>query len=54
MPSDYDSRHWAEHHQHVSAGIGRLFGGIMQAFCVLHNIEWSAPWMAAKCLPRRK
>lgn len=54
MQSDYCSRQRAEQHQHMSTGIGRLFGAIMQAFCVLHHIEWSAPWIAAKCLPRRK
>jgi hypothetical protein len=54
MESDFESRQWAENHQHVSASIGRLLGSIMQAFCVLHNIEWSAPWTVAKCLPRRK
>jgi hypothetical protein len=54
MESDFESRQWAENHQHVSASIGRLLSSIMQAFCVLHNIEWSAPWTVAKCLPRRK
>jgi hypothetical protein len=54
MRNDFDSRQWADHHARVSDGIGRLLASIMQAFCVLHNIAWQAPWAASKCLPRRK
>ena len=53
MQSDYDSRQRAEHQQ-MSTHISHLRKNIMQAFCVLHNIEWSAPWIAAKCPPHRK
>jgi hypothetical protein len=32
----------------ATTGIGAIFSRIMQAFCVLHRISWSAPWAEQK------
>jgi hypothetical protein len=44
MRDEYHARLRRENHEDSSAGIDRLLGKIMQAFRVLHRIEWSAPW----------
>jgi hypothetical protein len=44
MRDEYHARLRHEHQEDGSAGIDRLLGKIMQAFRVLHRIEWSAPW----------
>jgi hypothetical protein len=46
MRDEYDGRLWAENHKDITAGVGNLLKAIMQAFCVLNNIEYSAPWRA--------
>lgn len=44
MRDHYDAQLWNEGHVETTAGIDRLLAHIMQAFCVLHRISWSAPW----------
>lgn len=44
MRDQYDAQLWTENHVEASAGIDRLITRIMQAFRVLHCINWSAPW----------
>jgi hypothetical protein len=44
MRDKYDAQLWTEHHVETSKGIDRLIARIMQAFRVLHGINWSAPW----------
>lgn len=49
MRDEQDMRMWQEHHDAFTAQIGELFQQIMQAFRVLHRIEWSAPWRKGRC-----
>lgn len=44
MSHDYDDAVWADHHQHVSAGLARLFADVASAFRRLNAIEYDAPW----------
>ncbi|MBO9623557.1 MAG: hypothetical protein J7500_12680 [Sphingomonas sp.] len=44
MPRDYDDAVWADHHQHVSSGLAKLFDDIAGAFRRLNAIEYDAPW----------
>ena len=44
MRDQYDAQLWTENHVETSKGIDRLIARIMQAFRVLHGINWSAPW----------
>ncbi|CCW18728.1 hypothetical protein EBBID32_30830 [Sphingobium indicum BiD32] len=44
MRDQYDAQLWTQNHTETSAGIDRLIARIMQAFRVLHCINWSAPW----------
>lgn len=46
MKDETEARLWADHHEDIANGIDLLFAQIMQAFRVLHRIEWSAPWKA--------
>lgn len=48
MRDQYDARLWNVGHEETSAGIDRLLARIMQAFRVLHRIEWAAPWSDEK------
>jgi hypothetical protein len=49
MRDEYEARLWNDSHVDTANGIDRLLGRIMQAFRVLHRIEWSAPWTAKSC-----
>lgn len=48
MRDQYDARLWDDCHQDTAAGIDRLLARIMQAFAVLHGINWSSPWSSDK------
>lgn len=49
MKDEQEMRMWQEHGHAFTAEIGALFQWIMQAFRVLHCIEWSAPWRNGRC-----
>ena len=44
MRDHYDARLWNDGHEEVHASVDRLLRRIMQAFHVLHRIQWAAPW----------
>lgn len=44
MRDEQEMRMWQEHGHAFTIEISALFKQIMQAFQVLHCIEWSAPW----------
>ena len=44
MRDEMDGRIWAEHHQEISAGLGRLLGGFAAGLKRLNDLQWSAPW----------
>jgi len=46
MRDEYDDRVRHDGRAQINSGIDRLLAKIMQAFCVLHAIHWSAPWAA--------
>ncbi|MCP1471331.1 hypothetical protein J3E64_003038 [Sphingobium sp. OAS761] len=48
MRDQYDARMWVGHHHAVAAEIDRLLGRIMDAFRVLNDIRWAAPWSEDK------
>ncbi|MEC3911126.1 hypothetical protein U5A82_11805 [Sphingobium sp. CR2-8] len=44
MRDEYDDRLWQDGRDDINHGIDRLLARVMQAFRVLHGIQWSAPW----------
>jgi len=44
MNERIEARIWGDHHEELTSGMNGLFARIMDAFRVLHRIEWSAPW----------
>lgn len=44
MRDEIDDRLWHHGRTHFSNALDRLLRRIMQAFCVLHRQQWSAPW----------
>ena len=48
MRDQYDARLWQDSHDDISRSADhfllRVMRGVMQAFRVLHCIEWRAPW----------
>jgi hypothetical protein len=44
MRDEYDDRLWNDGREQINMGIDRLMARVMQAFCILHAIQWSAPW----------
>ncbi|MFB0872234.1 MULTISPECIES: hypothetical protein [unclassified Sphingobium] len=52
MRDEIDDRLWQYGRKQTSNAIDRLVRRTMQAFCVLHRQQWSAPWSPAKrCRP---
>ena len=47
MRDEYDDRLWREIRQDGMGQIDHLLRQVMQAFCVLNRISWSAPWTPA-------
>jgi hypothetical protein len=52
MRDELFDRNYQDGRAHLNAGIDRgianLAKGLSQTFKVLHRIEWSAPWAAAR------
>ncbi|WP_206435030.1 hypothetical protein [Sphingobium yanoikuyae] len=44
MRDQYDARLWNDSHEEISKSADHFLHRVMQAFRVLHRIEWSAPW----------
>jgi hypothetical protein len=44
MRDEYDDRLWIANRDQTVIGVSRLLDRIMLAFCVLHRVQWSAPW----------
>lgn len=44
MRDHRDAGLWNDSHELGSVGLTGLLAAIMQSFCVLHRISWSAPW----------
>ena len=44
MRDEHDVRLWQSGRAQTYEQIDRLLSRIMQSFCVLHQINWSAPW----------
>lgn len=44
MPHDFESQHWAENRQSLSATVGRLFSTIAVGLDRLHALTFDAPW----------
>ena len=44
MRDEYDDRLWNDGREQINKDIDRLLSRIMQAFRILHSIQWSAPW----------
>lgn len=44
MRDQYDARLWNDSHEEISKSADHFLHRVMQAFLVLHRIEWSAPW----------
>ncbi|WP_164847336.1 hypothetical protein [Sphingobium algorifonticola] len=49
MRDENDMRMLEAHRAAIGDAIDALIGRIMQAFEVLHRIEWSAPWRNGRC-----
>lgn len=49
MRDDFLSADWANHHNEMSKGIGRLIDSIRVAFKALHAYQFDAPWKNDKC-----
>lgn len=47
MRDEHEDRLWQSGRAKTYDQIDQLLGRIMQAFCVLHRISWSAPWNPA-------
>ena len=47
MRDEYDNRLWQFARKDSAQQIDHLLARVMQAFCVLHRITWSAPWAPA-------
>lgn len=45
MRDEYDDRLWNDGREQINKDIDRLVARIMQAFRVLHGIQWAAPWV---------
>jgi len=44
MRDDYGDQLGRDGREQINSGIDRLLSRVMRAFCVLHAIQWSAPW----------
>ncbi len=49
MRDDFLSADWADHHEEMSNGIGRLIKSIAEAFAMLTAYQFEAPWEKDEC-----
>lgn len=48
MQNDFESRLWADHHHELSDFLAGVFAKAGQAMRTLTDIQFDAPWVAAK------